>query len=202
MRTLIITCSVLWAYFVASKLYGVPPVSLSAKLQGTLAGRIVERQLAGYVGQRVTFSYDDIHFSATIEKIIVPDITACLNTSEAGPRAARFKAKLGEINVENPRDGETPLPYVVELRRLDIIGPAAAGHVQYLKPTLLGAEFPLARLLAKYRDDNDAVFWQALVEVKRGADNSWEEIAPFVVLLSERDDFLEIEIGRAKLPVR
>ena len=196
MKALIIACSVLWAYFMASKLYGVPPVSISAKLQGTLAGRIVERQLAGYVGQRVTFSDGDIHFSATIEQIVVPDITAYLNTGGPGPSAARFKAKLGEVKVENQRDGEIPLPDVVELKQLDNIGPAAVGHVQYLEPTLLGAEFPLARLLAKYRDDNDAVSWQALVEAKRGADNSWEEIAPFVVLLSERDDFLEIEIFR------
>ena len=187
MRALIITCSVLWAYFVASKLYGVPPVSLSAKLQGTLAGRIVERQLAGYVGQRVTFSDGDVHFSATIEQIIVPDIIAYLDN---GFSAAQFKAKLREVNVENPQDGELPLPDVVELRRLDSIGPGAAGHVQQLKPALLGEGFLLARLLAKYKDDNDAVFWQALVEVKR-VDNSWEEIAPFVVLLSEKDDFFD-----------
>ena len=177
MRSLMLTCALLGAVFVASKLYGTSPkVVMSATLQKTLAGRIVERRLAEYVGKSVQYGAS----SATITQIIVPDMA-----EDRGNQAhARFKAKLNYEGNEVTAD----------LMRLSIFAGnfPAPGHVQLINATeLLGDNYSHARLLAKYTDDNGEVFWEGLVEFGAWYSET-KEAEPFIALLSEKEDFAEI----------
>ena len=65
-------------------------------------------------------------------------------------------------------------------------------HVQYINSASLGEEFPLARLLSEFKDTDGKRFWEALIEVKSDAGQIRELEKPFIVLLSEQDDFLKI----------
>lgn len=192
MRVVIGAFAWLWVCFTASELYAAPPVSISAKLEGTLAGRIVVRRLAGYVGKQVVYYpskpprlvplpfQEDKRLSGIIEQIIVPDIADYNGDSSR----VRFKAKLTNIVGDT---GPGKPPDVVELKELDIFGRSGVGQHQLLASELLGEGFRLARLLAEYKDDNGDVFWEALVELKDG-----EEVEPHVVLLNAKDDFMVI----------
>ena len=179
MRSLMLTCALLGAGFVAGKLYGSPPkVVMSAKLSETLAGRIVERRLASYVGKSVQHEGS----SATIKQIIVPDMA-----EKRGDHGhARFKAKLSD------NEGNE---ITVELRKLGIFKSfPTPGHVQLINANaneLFGDNYSHARLLAKYTDDSGEVFWEALVEFG-ASHNETKEADPFVVLLSEKEDFAKI----------
>ncbi len=143
MRIGIFSCVLLWAGFTTGKLHSAPKVSMSAKLQETLAGRIVQRRLEVYVGKSVDVlvRHQDTNYrySGKIEQIIVPDIADYLSTGHQGK--ARFKAKLSDVQLQEPQDDDMPLPEIVELKRLSIFGVGGIGQMQYLDANaLLGGE--------------------------------------------------------------
>ena len=197
MRIGIFACALLWAGFTTGKLYSAPKVSMSAKLQETLAGRVVQRHMEAYVGKSFTFIARGSdaarqRFSGVIEQVIVPDIAGYLSTGDHSK--ARFKAKLRDVQPQEPQDSNIPLPEVVDLKQMDIFhtrGAGFVGQMQLLSSETLGHSYRYARLLAKYQDDGGETLWEALVEIDT-KDHKKKEIAPLVVLLSEKEDFMEI----------
>ena len=198
MRIGIFSCVLLWAGFTTGKLHSAPKVSMSAKLQETLAGRIVQRRLEVYVGKSVDVlvRHQDTNYrySGKIEQIIVPDIADYLSTGHQ----ARFKAKLSDVQRQEPQDDDMPLPEIVELKRLSIFGTGGVGHLQYISAVeLVGYNYRKARLLAEYKDDSGETFWEALVELEDNPEGyprypRERETEPFVVLLNEKKDFTEV----------
>ena len=195
-------CALLLAGLVAGGVRGSPGVSISAKLQGTVVGRTVVRRLEVYAGKRVEFVVrqrgpdrsNDRYYEGRIDQVIVPDIADFLSTGR-GSNAARFKAKVSEVQPKNPQDATQPLPEIVKFRNFSPIGGGNVGHMQYLESPLLGEKFPLARLLAEYRSTAGDSFWEALVEIEsegRFIMDRREVAEPFIVLLSEKEDFLKV----------
>ena len=191
-------CTLLLAGFAAGELYSTPQVSMSAKLQKTLAGRIVQRRLEGYVGQRIEFVVrirdKRRRYTGTIEQIIVPDIAEYIATGDYSK--ARFKAKLSDVQPQDPQDNNHPLPDTAELSRSNIGGVPGVGHVQSINVaellgSVMGDGYLKARLVAKYKNNNGETYWEGLVEMVEGYLGK-HETEPFVVLLSEKEDFMEI----------
>ena len=178
MRVVIMACAVLWSGLVVGNAPASPKVVMSDKLQGTRAGRIVHRWLGGYVGKM-------LGNQVTIEQVIVPDIADYLSTGDQSK--ARFKAKLSNEAVMEFKD------LGIFRREPGVIG--QVGHIQYLEADklaeILGESYLHARLLAKLTDENGDRYWYGLIEIKKDADGRRQEIEPEVILLSEKEDFME-----------
>ena len=171
-------------------------VGMTAKLQGTLAGQIVQRRLKVYVGKTVDFYVihqgTSYRYSGKIAGIIVPDIANLTRTGDHSE--VRFKARLRDVQAQENND--LPLPKIVDLRQLNLRGYPAShlrhvGRVQRLDANeLLRGNYQEARLLARYKGDNGEIFWEALIEIKRDSQEARREIEePFVVLLNRGRDF-------------
>lgn len=167
-----------------------PAVSMSEKLRGSLVGRTVSRRLEGFVGKDVEFVLrhrgTDRYYSGKIDQVIVPDIADYIRSGNHDDIGFMMK-----VSAVQPDDG-TRLPDVVEMKNIVSIGIGRIGYVQYINSASLGEEFPLARLLTEYKDTGGKTFWEALIEVKSDVGQIRELEKPFIVLLSEQEDFLKI----------
>ena len=198
MRSGVFLCALFLAGFAAGDLYSAPKVSMSAKLQKTLAGRIVQHRLEIYVGKTVDFSVrhqgTNYNYSGKIEQIVVPDIADYLSTGDQGK--ARFKAKLSDVQPKESLGGDVPLPEIVELQHVQLWSykPPFAGHVQYISAgELVGSNYQKARLIAKYQDDSGEAFWEALIELEDTPEGSSavREVEPFIVMLNDKEHFTD-----------
>ena len=199
MRIVIFACVLLWSGFTAGKLYSAPKVIMSAKLQGTLAGSIVQRRLEVYVGRTVEFAVrhqgTNFLYSGKIEQIIVPDIADYISTGHQGK--ARFKAKFSDVQPKDKQDNDIRLPEAIDFKNVLLREDTfpSVGYMQYLDAdALLGGDYQLVRLLARYTNDSGETFWEALVELAQDPETPHKkrEIEPFVVLLNEKEDFMKI----------
>ena len=197
MRIGIFICALLWAGFTTSKLHSAPKVVMTAKLQETAAGRIVQRYMEAYVGKSFTFiargsTAARQRFSGVVEQVIVPDIADYLSSGE--PREADFKLKFRDVRSVRPNDESAPLSDdPVRFSMLDDFPPLfeLPGHMQLIDYEPLGghAPYPYARLLAKSQNESDETLWEALVEIKRNlqSGSQQETKEPIIVTLSTKD---------------
>ena len=185
----LLTASMLLAGLVGGNIYADPKVSISAKLQGTKEGHVILRRLAALLDKRVEFVHKGTDHTGVIHRIIVPDIADYLRTGDQSK--ARFRAEVWGQRKDAVATAIT-FQEELELGDLDIIDKGGIGHVQYIASELLGEDYRRARLLAKYEDNDGEVFWEALVEMTGGGAQAVELDDPFIIMLSEKDDFDKI----------
>lgn len=173
----------------SSSLYGSSPaVSISTKLQGTLAGKIVTRRLESFVGKVVEFVDNTEELQGKIAQVIVPSPENYLKTGDHSTFRFKFKIDLVQANEPYFQTGETR---IIEFKQVKGIGVGGIGNAQLLDSSLLN-KVPIARLLAEYKDIEGRLWYEALVEVERGSDGKRREIEePYVVMLDADRDFAE-----------
>lgn len=217
MHKVIFICALLGASFPAAKLYGNTKVVMSEKLAGTEAGRTVQLLLERYVGMSVNFmtkvggESPVLHFSGTIEQVIVPDIAKSIDylnsphEGHKGLKLAELEVKLRDVQPLGEYDESQPLPeivgfYMTNAYEAYLYGP---GHMQSIFSKPLREAHPYGRVLVERKDDNGNRFWDVLIELKRNPeDGSLQETEPIVVVLrpAEFDIIIETDLHHPVSP--